>query len=349
MFGVYRYILALAVVISHLSGIMILGWLAVHGFFILSGYLITLILHRNYGYGKAGFFRFIINRTLRLFPVYWCVLLGTFVLLLIAGPAQSEAFHPRMSIPETGKGWAANISLIYPYWFPAKALNVMSPPSWTLTIEWLFYVLMALGLSRKRGVTLIWLALALVYFVATHLAGLSLTWRYSTLMAGALPFAMGASLYHFEPLLKRYKTRLEGKTLRGWLSVLLILNALFCSIGMAEDWSGLISVTFYTNMVLNLGLIANLSLRPKPNGSSLAEKIDKIAGDLSYSTYLLHIPVAFGIFYFVLETPGQGYEATFMALLLTTIILCAVLGGILNQAVDKPIQKVRERVRDSKI
>lgn len=307
----------------------------------------TLILHRNYGYDTAGFSRFMINRALRLFPVYWCVLLGVFVLFLTAGPGPSEAFHSQMSIPDTVRGWAANISLIYPYWFPAKAPSVMSPPSWTLTIEWLFYVLMALGLSRKRDATLIWLTLALVYFLATHLTGLDLKWRYSTLLAGALPFAIGASLYHFEPLLHRFKIHLEGKTLRSWLSVLIILNALFCSIAMAEDWSGLINVTFYTNMVLNLGLIANLSLRPQSNGLNLADRIDKIAGDLSYPTYLMHIPVAFGIFYFVLEAPEQDYGATFITLLITTIILCAVLGGILHQTIDKPIQKLRKRIRDS--
>lgn len=42
MFGSFRFILANMVVLSHVAGIIKIGQFAVFGFFILSGYLISL-------------------------------------------------------------------------------------------------------------------------------------------------------------------------------------------------------------------------------------------------------------------------------------------------------------------
>ena len=54
MFGTYRTLLALMIVALHLGGVPVIGGYAVFGFYILSGYLMTLIMQTSYGY---SFFR----------------------------------------------------------------------------------------------------------------------------------------------------------------------------------------------------------------------------------------------------------------------------------------------------
>ena len=59
MFGTYRTLLALMVVALHLGGYRVMGAYAVFGFYILSGYLMTLIMHVSYGYSTSGFGRYV--------------------------------------------------------------------------------------------------------------------------------------------------------------------------------------------------------------------------------------------------------------------------------------------------
>ncbi len=93
MFGIYRYCLAFCVAISHLWGGMIGGpaAYAVWGFYCLSGYLMTLILNEKYGFSPRGLAKFAVNRALRIYPAYYVVCVGMFLLFyFIRGPRRSS-------------------------------------------------------------------------------------------------------------------------------------------------------------------------------------------------------------------------------------------------------------------
>ena len=78
MFGTYRTLLAIAVVATHFGGMSGLGLVAVFGFFSLSGFLMTLLVNGPYrGRPRA----FLLNRFLRLYPLYWGVVSITLILL----------------------------------------------------------------------------------------------------------------------------------------------------------------------------------------------------------------------------------------------------------------------------
>jgi peptidoglycan/LPS O-acetylase OafA/YrhL len=89
--GLIRFLLAMAVVAAHSAPILGLtlvgGKIAVQSFFVISGFYISLILNEKYPAGTRGTLLFYGNRFLRIYPIYWAVLLltagaGTAVLLL---------------------------------------------------------------------------------------------------------------------------------------------------------------------------------------------------------------------------------------------------------------------------
>jgi len=85
------------VVMQHLGNVSALGVYAVFGFYILSGYLMTLILHSGYGYSWSGVRRFALNRFLRIYPIYWVACLISAGLVLWLG----AQFTTDSTIPST--------------------------------------------------------------------------------------------------------------------------------------------------------------------------------------------------------------------------------------------------------
>lgn len=83
--GILRFILAISVVITHSSpvfGVSIVGGqMAVQSFYIISGFYMSLILNEKYK--KGSYKLFITNRFLRLYPIYWCVLILTVIWCVI--------------------------------------------------------------------------------------------------------------------------------------------------------------------------------------------------------------------------------------------------------------------------
>ncbi|MFC5354325.1 acyltransferase family protein [Azospirillum himalayense] len=73
--GVLRFLLALAVVFAHTAppfGLrMTFGTNSVQAFYIVSGFLITLVLNKKYDQSRA----FYEARFFRIFPTYWVFLL----------------------------------------------------------------------------------------------------------------------------------------------------------------------------------------------------------------------------------------------------------------------------------
>ena len=169
MFGAYRTFLALAVVAHHLLSIPIIGHYAVHGFFILSGYLMTFVMVNVYGYSFKGVRSFAVNRFLRLYPSYWFLLCLTLLVIFFLGEGYSSSYRKFIYIPDSFGSLLQNFSLLYLDAFPGNVSPRLSPPTWALTIELLFYALIALGISRSKRVTTIWFFISVAFMASTHL------------------------------------------------------------------------------------------------------------------------------------------------------------------------------------
>jgi len=339
MFGILRYILALMVVQTHLWKITPwAGNYAVFTFFVLSGYLMTLVLHERYSFGPSGIGRFLANRALRIYPPYWAVLVLS-ALVAWHLPNIAAAVHRNFSLPATGKLWLENVFIIGAS-HPSKATLVI--PAWSLHIELVFYFLMALGLSRNRFTVLLWFSASLAYTV--RMSMLHPTeyqfwyYRYFPLQAGSLAFSAGAAVYYL-----RGRVSLPP----GIAFAVTAFAAAFMS-GAGVIWSdadALYLQGFYIS--LSLGFLAVLALAGV-DASSLPgplRSIDRLLGDLSYPIFLCHVPVGA----LVLWAHGGGVFPNTALFFIISLAVSHLFAWALHAAVERPLGRLRDSVRGNRV
>ena len=138
------------------------GGLGVRLFLVLSGFLIThLLLREELNYSRISLKNFFIRRMLRIFPVYFAVLLALFVLTRTTA----------LSIPL--RGWLADLTFTRDFTFYQSVDSHL----WSLAVEEQFYLFWPLcilyfGVRGRVGSTLLLIGLAPVARVAFYAAGL---------------------------------------------------------------------------------------------------------------------------------------------------------------------------------
>lgn len=343
MFGTYRTILALAVVAHHLLSVPTIGQYAVHGFFILSGYLMTLIMHKSYGYSAEGLISFAFNRFLRLYPAYWIILLLSAAIIIGVGEGNARSYHSGIHMPDSANAWLQNLSLIYTSWFPMQVFPRLSPPTWALTLELAFYLLIALGISKSKRITLAWFAASVVFTVGTHFSDRGHDYRYLFLGAASLPFSIGALIYHHrDVILPKVRRFSDTRTL-------VILLGMFAFNSLAAGGFKLLgfpmflqSLCFYMNLGLNLAVVSILA--GKPN-LPVSEAMDKWIGDFSYPLYLFHWQAGMLVSFLVFKVPQRGPNLNGLVCFLGALILCTVVSYLIIRFVDRPIESLRSSIR----
>jgi hypothetical protein len=99
--NILRFILALCVVLYHFHGELAgdAGRVAVVGFFLISGFLITLIVNETYP-TPAHNWNFLVNRFLRIYPQYvFAAVVGLLAVSLY--PQSSRALNSVLKLPDT--------------------------------------------------------------------------------------------------------------------------------------------------------------------------------------------------------------------------------------------------------
>src|SRR5262249_16240398 len=129
---------------------------AVFSFYVLSGFLMTLILNETYGFGPSNFVRFWSNRYLRLYPAYIIVVAITALHILLVSPLTQ--LQP-VALPQSFAGWVANLSM-----FGMAGLEVslrstdnFVPNAWSLSVELFCYLLLSVYFARtpRRALALL--------------------------------------------------------------------------------------------------------------------------------------------------------------------------------------------------
>jgi peptidoglycan/LPS O-acetylase OafA/YrhL len=317
------------VVFQHLGGLGMLGGYAVFGFYILSGYLMTLIVHGTYGYSLAGFGRYAVNRFLRIYPIYWVACALSVALIVVFGAELAHALHPAIAMPDDLSALLTNLFILFEHSTSPR----LTPPAWALTVELFFYVAIGLGLSRTRFTTALWLGAAALYTVIVNYRDMGLYYTYYSIPAASLPFATGALIYHYREAFIKSAQVLNGAYLPLALFSLLLLNyAISRELGVVRSYG------FYVNYILNALLV--VSLAGRQSIPLLSARQDRWLGDLSYPIYLIHYQAAL----LMLSAGVELRRGDFMFALLT-LPLIVVLAWLLARGVEQPIEALRTRVK----
>lgn len=297
------------------------GFLGVDLFFVLSGYLIvTLLLRERDTKGAISLRQFYIRRSLRIFPLYYGVLLGL-TLLYLWRPAASGAstFFAEWPIYLT---YTSN-------WVHASTVGLAI--TWSLAAEEQFYVVWPM-LERLLRRSVLWgvLAASLLANQAVNFGLLDDAWRAMTgtepdleiLDATFTPILLGVVLAHTLHLPTGF-ARVRVCCGHRWASVTLLLAlvlAVACSPG---DISGLPRLTF---QLLMTNWLASLVIREDHAMAGVLSWPPIVRlGVVSYGIYLLHnygIAIADRL---LGQVPALGFEGMrFIAGLFCSVVLAEI-------------------------
>jgi peptidoglycan/LPS O-acetylase OafA/YrhL len=175
--GTFRFLLAALVVLFHFGGLSwIVGRVAVFAFYCISGFLIFQVLDRVYFEERGATPRFLLNRLLRIGPLYVTYVALTAALIAWAGRDALITDQGRPVLPEgelgdlfvaslTFKrivGMDGGVPLLY---FDAPLL----PQGWSIGIEATFYLLAPLVVFTTRSrpwLLAVWMTAGVAVFVA---------------------------------------------------------------------------------------------------------------------------------------------------------------------------------------
>lgn len=350
MFGIWRTLLAIEVVAFHLLFLPFIGAYAVFSFFVLSGFLMTQIVHGTYGYTPGGFARFLGNRALRLYPSYWFALIVSIALIGLVGSSRVAAYHPAIAMPATAVAWVENLTMVFPAIVPRDVLPRLIPLTWALTVEIVYYVLIGLGLSRTRTMTWFWLAASIAYMIAAQslhhpkdaVDEIIPIFQYSAIAAGSLPFALGGLVWHYHAALRGLLDRVRLDDPRVLIVARWLLYVSIAIIQSRLGWKPLVMAGNWLNVGLSGLIVCTLfHTRPGPRLRTL----DKAVGDFSYPIYLLHMQMGLLAAVLLFGGPVTGRSLDSLAVFALGLFLTCLVGAVCAQVIDPAAERLRTRIK----
>lgn len=271
----WRGVAALAVLAFHsvntvvapgrgpLTDLLLQGWLGVFVFFPISGYC---ILAATCGGPNPSPAQFLKRRWLRIFPTYWASIAVTAIALIVASPFGAGAIA---QLTEPGWHWLSILTLTQTV---SGMPNAINPVYWSLCYEEQFYLLIALSLllpAHRRPTFLLALSvLAAAWRLAVGPAALS-----GWFIDYWLEFAVGMAVFGWS----------HPAFGRPWAGAIFLANAIVCL--WQGQWAPVAS-TGVALVLLGLRRWDEVTVRWLPVRALAA------VGAISYSLYLIHVPIA---------------------------------------------------------
>ncbi len=256
--------------------------LGVDVFFILSGFILTHVYHRQWQEGRYSHRRFLITRFARIDPMH-AAGLALMLAMVLAGSVFGAEYDA------AAYGWAdfLRAATLTQAWWVAPPINQWNGPSWSLSAEWFAYLafpLFAYLGVRLRGQPWLLIAAAVVSFVVLDVAYQAAFGRilpHAEEQLGVLriapEFLFGIGLYQLGRTLRLGTKPAAGAALAAAALLLSLMH-----VG-ADD----------RLIVLAAGpLILTLAMLSKGgDAGALAHPAARLLGEASYALYLLHLPI----------------------------------------------------------
>ncbi|SDZ21121.1 Peptidoglycan/LPS O-acetylase OafA/YrhL, contains acyltransferase and SGNH-hydrolase domains [Amycolatopsis xylanica] len=320
-----RAVAAVLVVVFHYGGenwVRANGWIGVHMFFVLSGYLITtLALREEARNGRVSLADFYIRRVFRIMPVYYAVLLIVVLLTYLRG-----------EYPTSGLSGALPYFLTFTNEY--HVIGVFGQ-AWTLGVEQKFYLvwpLLAFGIAALGFAKRFSLGLALVATMFALIPVMPYAGAYANLLIGCV---LAVALHHRKTfaVLRVFSHPVAGVVMVALIAVLqmsmLDIEAFFGDGGRIGGTTYALLVALLVPALINRGPVSwVLSLAPM-----------RFIGERSYSLYLLQGVAGIAV---AATIPQFSAHRTLTAVAVTLVSLA--MADMLYRWVEQPMIGVGRRI-----
>lgn len=297
---------AIPVTTASLSNAAQFGWLGVQIFFVISGFILPYSLFQaGYQASPGNFFRFLWKRLSRLEPPY--IISIVFVLAVMSSPHLLPWLGGKA--PEV-----TSAQLLLHLGYLNSVFNkgwYINPVYWTLGIEFQYYLLIGLLFpliaGRARWMRASGWAVLLALGFGDHVSALG-HWLFL--------FMLGFALF-------QYRAGLIGRVELACAALVVT----FCSVETLGKSITLVGLAGFAAM-----LLVRWSNRPLSR-----------LGDLSYSFYLIHLPV--GGLVFRLTQPWNGSLVSRLAIVAGAMVASLSVAYALWRWVEQPCQRYAGALR----
>jgi peptidoglycan/LPS O-acetylase OafA/YrhL len=339
--GLVRLFLAFVVAVDHLRQLVLnsanvdlpghyeLGMnagFAVMLFYVISGFLISIGLTKKYPTNIDGTIAFYESRFIRIFSLYWPILLIDLFLV----PRGREIFWASpfadkfTNVFIFGMDWRIEFAA-----FPNFHWQAAAPAFgqvWTLAAELTFYVAAPYLLRSWRFVWAVLLASALIRAAFVHSFGFDNRWTYMFLPSTFVFFLIGHLAHH-----ATYRLPWMEKTAAG----ITFLAAAICMlvIGPYVDWD---SLRFWAVVLCFAAALPGLFYATNAN------RWLNMFGELSYPVYLIHVLALLYVAPLLLRVIEMLHRGRLAAIAAALVYLAAVTVAavIAHWLIERPMTNV---------
>jgi peptidoglycan/LPS O-acetylase OafA/YrhL len=359
--GIIRLLLALSVVAVHGGSIfgfnLVGGPIAVQSFYIISGFYMSLILNEKYVGRNNSYRLFITNRFIRLFPIYWSVLLLTvFLSLGVAYLTHGATYGKFDSYLQVGSNFPSFLYLILAnlvvfgqdvamflgitpesghLFFAGNIFNsslpvhsfLFIPQAWTLGLELMFYLIAPFIVRRgpRLVITILLSSLVLRLFLYDFMHLQNDPWTYRFFPTELMFFLLGYMSYQIHLKIKKRKiSRSINLSILTFMIVFTFLYEFLPEGKYSYSPFSLKELIYFSAIITFIPFLFNFLKNIK---------WDNRIGELSYPVYISHmlvIMICGGLHITLLKT---GWCISIITLLFSMV---------LNQAIANRFEVYRQ-------